>query len=51
MVPGLPLINGFIDHPEDHGMTKTYPAAMQDPALTDRSMTGPGANYVFWDEW
>ncbi len=45
------LINGFIDHPADYGMTKTYPAAMQDPALTDRSLNGPGADYVFWDEY
>ncbi len=45
------LINGFIDHPADYGMTKANPAAMQDPALTDQSLDGPGADYVFWDEY
>jgi phospholipase/lecithinase/hemolysin len=45
------LISAFIDHPADYGMTKPYPAAMQDPALGNKSLNGPGADYVFWDAY
>jgi phospholipase/lecithinase/hemolysin len=45
------VFSAFLDHPADYGLTKTYPAAWQDPALTNKSFQGPGANYVFWDEY
>ena len=32
-----------------YGLTKTNVDALEDPALTNKSFTGPGANYVFWD--
>jgi phospholipase/lecithinase/hemolysin len=45
------IIGSFIEHPEEYEMTKTYPAAIQDEGLIDRSFSGPGADYVFWDEY
>lgn len=32
------------------GFTKADPDALNDPALSDKSFTGPGQDYVFWDE-
>lgn len=31
------------------GFTKANPDALGDPGLTDKSFTGPGQDYVFWD--
>ena len=45
------LMTSFIDHPADYGMTKAFPAAMQDPSLGNKGFDGPGANYVFWDQF
>jgi phospholipase/lecithinase/hemolysin len=45
------LFSDFIDNPPKYGMTISYPAAMQDDGLTDQSFTGPGADYVFWDQF
>jgi len=32
-----------------NGFTKADPDALGDPQLTDKSFTGPGQDYVFWD--
>jgi len=32
-----------------HGFTKANPDALSDSLLTDKSFTGPGQDYVFWD--
>jgi len=32
-----------------YGFTVATNDALDDPALTDKSFTGPGSNYVFWD--
>ena len=32
-----------------YGFTVATNDALDDPALTDKSFTGPGTNYVFWD--
>jgi phospholipase/lecithinase/hemolysin len=45
------IISAFIDNPPKYGMSVSYPAAMQDDGLTDTSFTGPGADYVFWDQY
>ena len=33
-----------------YGFTKADPDALNDPALSNKSFTGPGQDYVFWDE-
>jgi len=33
-----------------YGFTKTFPSALDDPSLTDKSFTGPGRNYLYWDD-
>ena len=43
------LLDSILANPASYGFTKTYPDALSDPALTDQSLNGPGANYVFWD--
>jgi phospholipase/lecithinase/hemolysin len=45
------LFSAFIDSSAEFGMTVSYPAAMQDDGLSNRSFTGPGADYVFWDQY
>jgi phospholipase/lecithinase/hemolysin len=32
-----------------YGFSVAITDALDDPALTDKSFTGPGRNYVFWD--
>jgi thermolabile hemolysin len=32
------------------GFTVTTNGALEDPNLIDKSFTGPGANYIYWDE-
>ncbi len=32
------------------GFTQTTVDALDDPSLTDKSFTGPGSSYVFWDQ-
>ena len=39
----------FLSHASIYGVTKTSIDALEDQALTDKSFTGPGADYVFWD--
>ena len=36
-------------NPAQYGLTKTTIAALDDPSLQDKSFTGPGADYVYWD--
>jgi phospholipase/lecithinase/hemolysin len=45
------LFSDFIDYPTNYDLTVTYPAAMQDDGLVDQSLNGPGADYVFWDQY
>ena len=42
-------LNAVVVNPATYGLTKTYPDAVTDPALADKSLTGPGADYVYWD--
>lgn len=37
------------DSPATYGFTVISIGALQDTNLTDKSFTGPGANYLFWD--
>ncbi|MGD0614229.1 MAG: SGNH/GDSL hydrolase family protein [Verrucomicrobiota bacterium] len=37
------------NNPGIYGLTKTNIDVLEDPALTDKSFGGPGANYLFWD--
>ncbi|HEV2696092.1 MAG TPA: SGNH/GDSL hydrolase family protein [Verrucomicrobiae bacterium] len=39
----------ILNSPSTYGFTVTSNGALEDPKLTDKSFTGPGANYVFWD--
>jgi hypothetical protein len=41
--------NFFLSHMDVYGMTQAGLDALEDSALTDKSFSGPGANYVFWD--
>jgi hypothetical protein len=35
--------------PAEYGFTQTTIGALDDPALTNKSFTGPGADYVWWN--
>jgi thermolabile hemolysin len=41
--------SAILNAPASFGFTVSTIGALQDPNLTDKSFTGPGANYVFWD--
>jgi phospholipase/lecithinase/hemolysin len=43
------LLSQIIKTPASYGFTVTTNGALEDPHLTDKSVTGPGADYVFWD--
>jgi phospholipase/lecithinase/hemolysin len=43
-------LSNVLSAPAAYGFTVTMIGALQDPSLTNKSFTGPGANYVFWDE-
>jgi phospholipase/lecithinase/hemolysin len=43
------LLSKVLASPAAFGFTVTTNGALEDPGLTDRSFTGPGADYVFWD--
>lgn len=48
------LLENFLAHPGDYGLTNALFGgqsidAVTDPTLKDKSLNGPGANYVFWD--
>jgi phospholipase/lecithinase/hemolysin len=49
MVDSFSKLNAVLTNPAAHGLTKTFPDAVTDSALTDKSFTGPGADYVYWD--
>ena len=42
-------LNDVIADPAQYGFTQTTVDALDDPGLTDKSLTGPGADYVFWN--
>jgi phospholipase/lecithinase/hemolysin len=42
-------LNYIIAHTSAYGITKTNIDVLEDSALADKSFTGPGANYLFWD--
>src|SRR6185436_8902635 len=46
----FPLVDDFMAHPANYGLTKTNIGVLQDAALADKSLNGPGTNYVFWDQ-
>jgi phospholipase/lecithinase/hemolysin len=41
--------NQFLGSPAAYGFTVVTNGALEDPNLVDKSYTGPGADYVFWD--
>lgn len=43
------FLTGILSAPATFGFTVTTKGALEDPSLTDKSFTGPGADYVFWD--
>jgi lysophospholipase L1-like esterase len=43
------LFDQMLAQPANYGLTNAGIDALEDPALTDKSLNGPGANYVFWD--
>jgi phospholipase/lecithinase/hemolysin len=43
------FLTGILSSPATFGFTVTTNGALEDPNLTDKSFTGPGADYVFWD--
>jgi phospholipase/lecithinase/hemolysin len=43
------MSSNIISAPATYGFTVSTIGALQDPGLTDKSFTGSGANYVFWD--
>lgn len=42
--------NDLLGNLSANGFTTADPDALDDPLLTDQSFTGPGSDYVFWDE-
>jgi len=43
------LFDSVLANPSSYGMTNPGVGALEDPNLTDFSLNGPGANYVYWD--
>lgn len=50
-------MDDFHTNAASYGFTKTFPGAVEtttgeivDPSLTDASFTGPGKDYLFWDQ-
>jgi phospholipase/lecithinase/hemolysin len=43
------LLDNMLTNSAYYGLTNPGTNALQDPSLTNKSMNGPGANYVFWD--
>lgn len=48
------LFENFLARPGDYGLTNVLSGgqsidALSDPALANKSLNGPGANYIFWD--
>jgi len=49
------LLDDVVANPASYGVTNALYqgqsiAALDDPALTDASLNGPGARYIFWDD-
>jgi phospholipase/lecithinase/hemolysin len=44
-----PRISQVRANPAQYGFTVTTIGALDDPTLTDKSFTGPGADYMYWD--
>jgi len=42
-------LNGVLSNPAQYGFTKTNIDALDDISLTNKTFSGPGADYVFWD--
>jgi phospholipase/lecithinase/hemolysin len=42
-------INNVLSNPARYGFTVYNIDALDDPALADKSLNGPGADYVYWD--
>jgi len=42
-------INNVLANPVQYGFTKTTISALDDQALTDKSFSGPGSDYLYWD--
>lgn len=43
------LFDSVLASPSSYGLTNPGVNALEDPNLTDKSLSGPGANYAFWD--
>jgi phospholipase/lecithinase/hemolysin len=43
------LVDKIVAHPADYGLIKPGTDAIDDSTLSDKSLNGPGASYVFWD--
>jgi phospholipase/lecithinase/hemolysin len=43
------LLDDISAHPASYGMINPGIDAVDDPTLTDKSLNGPGTNYIFWD--
>jgi phospholipase/lecithinase/hemolysin len=42
-------LDDLLTNAATYGITKTFPAALDDTSLRDKGFTGPGKDYVFWD--
>jgi hypothetical protein len=42
-------LNELLQNASLYGFTKTYPSALDDAKLSDKTFSGPGSKYVFWD--
>jgi phospholipase/lecithinase/hemolysin len=42
-------VDDFHTNTASYGFTKTFPGATEDPSLADKSFTGPGKDYLYWD--
>jgi thermolabile hemolysin len=43
------FLTAILATPASFGFTVSTKGALEDPSLADKSFTGPGAEYVFWD--
>jgi len=43
------LFDRMLAQAANYGLTNAGIDALEDPALSDKSLNGPGSNYVFWD--
>lgn len=48
------FVTNLLAHPASHGVTNALyngqsVDAVEDPALTNKALSGPGTNYIFWD--